>query len=99
MTYLEDGRCSLSNNLSEIEIHPFTTGRKNWLFSDTPKGAESSAIIYSIVECAKANGLNIYQYLVYLLKCRPSFDMTDEELEAMAPWSKEVQTRFAINLE
>ena len=99
MTYLEDGRCSLSNNLSEIEIHPFTTGRKNWLFSDTPKGAESSAIIYSIVECAKANGLNIYQYLTYLLERRPSFDMTDEELEALAPWSKEVQAGFAMNLE
>ena len=98
MTYLEDGRCSLSNNLSEIEIHPFTTGRKNWLFSDTPKGAESSAIIYSIVECAKANGLNIYQYLTYLLEHRPSFNMTDEELEALAPWSEKVQARFAMNL-
>ena len=98
MTYLEDGRCSLSNNLSENEIHPFTTGRKNWLFSDTPKGADSSAIIYSIVECAKANGLNIYQYLVYLLERRPSFAMSDEELEALAPWSEEVQSRFAMNL-
>ena len=99
MTYLEDGRCSLHNNLSENEIHPFTTGRKNWLFSDTPKGAESSAVIYSIVECAKANGLNIYQYLVYLLKCRPSSMMTEEELEALAPWSEEVQARFAMEVE
>lgn len=99
MTYLEDGRCSLSNNLSEIEIHPFTTGRKNWLFSDTPNGAESSAIIYSIVECAKANGLNIYQYLLHLLERRPSFEMSDEELEALAPWSEQIQTNFAINLE
>ena len=99
MTYLEDGRCSLSNNLSEIEIHPFTTGRKNWLFSDTPRGAESSAVIYSIVECAKANGLNIYQYLVYLLERRPSSMMTEEELEALIPWSEEVQTRFAMQVE
>lgn len=44
MTYLEDGRCSLSNNLSENSIRPFTVGRKNWLFSDTPKGAEASQL-------------------------------------------------------
>ena len=99
MTYLEDGRCSLHNNLSEIEIHPFTTGRKNWLFSDTPKGAESSAIIYSIVECAKAHGLNIYQYLVHLLESRPSFEMTDEELEALAPWNTQIQIKYGMNLE
>ena len=99
MTYLEDGRCSLSNNLSENEIHPFTTGRKNWLFSDTPKGAESSAVIYSIVECAKANGLYIYQYLVYLLERRPSSMMTEEELEALVPWSEDVQDRFAMKVE
>lgn len=99
MTYLEDGRCSLHNNLSENEIHPFTTGRKNWLFSDTPKGAESSSIIYSIVECAKANDLNIYQYLVHLLERRPSFEMTDEELESLAPWNEQIKINFAMNLE
>lgn len=99
MTYLEDGRCSLSNNLSEIEIHPFTTGRKNWLFSDTPKGADSSAIIYSIVECAKANGLNIYKYLNYLLERRPSSTMTDEELESLAPWSPDVIDQCSLEVE
>ena len=99
MTYLEDGHCSLSNNLSEVEIHPFTTGRKNWLFSDTPKGAESSAIIYSIVECAKANGLNIYEYLNFLLEQRPSSEMTDTELETIAPWSNGVQAQFSLKVE
>ena len=99
MTYLEDGRCSLSNNLSEIEIHPFTTGRKNWLFSDTQNGAGSSAVIYSIVECAKANGLKIYEYLNYLLEQRPSSEMTDAELEALAPWSEEVKAQFSLEVE
>ena len=58
--YLLDGRCSLSNNAAENAIRPFTVGRKNWLFADTPKGADASAAIYSLVETAKANGLNIY---------------------------------------
>ena len=54
MTYLEDGHCSLSNNLSENAIRPFTVGRKNWLFSASPKGAASSAIVYTMVEMAKS---------------------------------------------
>ena len=58
MTYLEDGHCSLSNNLSENAIRPFTVGRKNWLFSASPKGATASAIVYTMVEMAKANALN-----------------------------------------
>ncbi len=70
MTYLEDGRCSFSNNLSENAIRPFTVGRKNWLFCDTPNGAQASAIVYTMVEMAKANGVNVYHYLTYLLeKC------------------------------
>ena len=62
-TYLEAGRCSFSNNLSENAIRPFTLGRKNWLFSESQAGAEASAIVYSIVEMAKAHDLNIYKYL------------------------------------
>ena len=50
--YLLDGRCSLSNNAAENAIRPFTVGRKNWLFADTPKGATASAAIYSIIETA-----------------------------------------------
>ena len=88
-TYLEDGRCSFSNNLSENAIRPFTVGRKNWLFSDSTAGAEASAIVYSMVEIAKANNLNIYKYLEYLLRKRPSEEMSDLELENLAPWNKE----------
>ena len=55
--YLEDGNCSISNSLAENCIRPFVIGRKNWLFSGSPKGAEASAGIYTLVETAKANGL------------------------------------------
>ena len=92
-TYLEDGRCSLSNNLSENSIRPFTVGRKNWLFSATPEGANASAIVYSIVEIAKANDLNIYKYLSYLLEQRPSEDMTDDQLALLAPWNQDVKDK------
>lgn len=59
MTYLEDGRCSFTNNLSENAIRPFTLGRKNWLFSDSVEGAQASTIAYTMVEMAKAHNLNI----------------------------------------
>ena len=90
MTYLEDGHCSFSNNLSENVIRPFTVGRKNWLFSATPKGATASALVYTMVKMAKTNELNIYKYLTYLLEHRPSEDMSDEQLETLTPWSEEV---------
>lgn len=64
--YLLDGRCSISNNLAENSIRPFTTGRKNWMFSDSTKGADASAAVYSIIETAKANGLEPFQYLNFL---------------------------------
>jgi hypothetical protein len=66
MNYLKDGNCSISNNLSENSIRPFTIGRKNWLFSGSPKGAKASAAVYSIIETAKANGLNPYKYLNFI---------------------------------
>ena len=58
MNYLLDGNCVISNNLAENSIRPFTIGRKNWLFSGSPKGAEASAGIYTMIETAKANGLS-----------------------------------------
>lgn len=70
-TYLEDGRCSFSNNLSEKAIRPFTVRRKNWLFCDTPNGAQAIVIVYTMVEMAKANGVNVYHYLTYLLEKMP----------------------------
>lgn len=91
MTYLEDGRCSFSNNLSENAIRPFTVGRRNWLFSDTPKGADASAMVYTMVEMAKSHNLNIYKYLNYLLEQLPRTAMADEELAKLVPWNDTVQ--------
>jgi transposase/uncharacterized coiled-coil protein SlyX len=92
MTYLEDGRCSFSNNLSENSIRPFTVGRRNWLFSDTPKGADASSMVYTMVEMAKAHDLNIYKYLNYLLEHLPRTAMTDEGYSKLVPWADEVKT-------
>lgn len=91
MTYLEDGRCSLSNNLSENCIRPVTVGRKNWLFSDAPDGATANSLYLTIVEMAKAYNLNLYEYLKYLLEQRPNKNMSDDELANLAPWSEKVQ--------
>lgn len=90
-TYLEDGRCSFTNNLSENAIRPFTVGRKNWLFSSTVDGVNASALVYTMVEMAKAHDLNIYGYLQYLLEQRPDQSWSDEQLADLAPWSEKLQ--------
>lgn len=95
MTFLEDGRCSLSNNPNENSISPITVGRKNWLFSSSVEGAEASMGIYTIVEMSKLHGLSQHKYLEYLLEHRPSSDMTDEELDKLAPWNEDVQKACA----
>ena len=91
-TYLEDGRCSFTNNLSENAIRPFAVGRKNWLFSDSVDGANASAVVYTMVEMAKAHALNIYEYLKFLLDHRPTKEMTDAQLAELAPWSEKLQS-------
>lgn len=93
MNYLLDGNCVLSNNLAENSIRPFTIGRKNWLFSGSPKGAKTSAAIYSIIETAKANGLSPYKYLEFIFKELPGvqFQRYPEFLEEYLPWDEEVQ--------
>ncbi len=92
MTYLEDGRCSFSNNLSENAIRPFAFGRCNWMFSDTPKGADASAMVYTMVEMAIEHNLNIYKYLKYLLEQLPGMVMSDDEFAKLVPWNDEVQS-------
>ena len=86
-TYLEDGGCSFNNNTSERSCKAFVTGRKNWLFSDTPEGANASALVYSIVETAKANDIDVYFYLKYLLIKTPTTLTSDDELEKLCPWN------------
>ena len=87
MNIFLDGRLELSNNRAERAVRPFAIGRKNWLFCNTPAGADASAAVYSIVETAKANGLRPFRYLNFLLERLPSEWPLDECL----PWSATAQ--------
>ena len=75
--YLEDGRLELSNNRAERSIKPFVMGRKNWLFANTPGGAQGSAVIYSLMETAKENSLDPYRYLLWVLQNAPQLSEED----------------------
>ena len=88
MTYLEAGRCSLSNNPTENSIQPLTLGHKNWLFSDSQDGANASMIVYTMVEMTKAHWRHPNNYLQYLPESRPSKDTTDAGFEDPAPWNE-----------
>jgi len=87
--FLMDGRLELDNNRSERAIKPFVIGRKNWLFANTPRGATASAKIYSVIETAKENNLNPFQYLKYIFEQLPQLpDPTNPEaLDQFLPWS------------
>ena len=84
INYLESGVVPIDNNLTENAIRPFVVGRKNWLFSDQPKGAHASAIFYSLIETAKGNGLEPYAYFLYLLDRLP-FASTENDLKKLLP--------------
>ena len=83
--FLLDGRLEIDNNRSERSIKPFVIGRKAWLFSNTPKGARASAVVYSIVETAKENGLIPFEYLKCLFEKLP--DLNHESIDELMPWS------------
>ena len=91
--FLEDGNIPAQNNRAENAIRPFVIGRKNWLFSQTAKGASASADMYSLVETAKANGLDVFDYLSWLFRqiTAANHHFTDEFLEKLMPWSKQAQ--------
>lgn len=82
--YTEDGRLRPDNNLAENAIRPFVVGRKNWLFSGSPRGAEASAAIYTLIETAKANGLEPYRYLRHLFERLPAVK-TEADYIALLP--------------
>ena len=84
--YCDDGRLNISNVLAENAIRPFVIGRKAWMFADTPAGAHASATHYSLIETAKANGLEPYEYLCEVFKKLP-YAETVEQLEALLPWN------------
>ena len=89
-----DGRLSISNNLAERSIRPFTIGRNNWLFAYSKKGAHSSAVVYSIVETAKANGLVPMAYLQFLFERLPN--LPTERYHEFLPWKDEAQLRCKV---
>ena len=84
--YTERGDLPIDNNRCENAIRPFVVGRKAWLFSDTPAGAHASAVIYSLVQTAKANGLEPYTWLRRVLRDLPAAK-TVEAVEALLPWN------------
>ncbi len=94
--YLLDGRLEITNNRAERGIKPFVIGRKNWLFANTPRGAEASAIIYSIVETAKMNNLNPFTYIEYLLETMPNLDKYHLKLDDLLPWSENLPNKCKI---
>lgn len=79
MNYLKDGRLEIDNNKAERSIKPFVIGRKNFLFANTPRGAQGSAIIYSLVETAKENRLDPFKYLVYVLATAKKLDLSQKD--------------------
>ena len=85
MNVFLDGRLELSNNRAERSVKPFVMGRKAWLFSNTPAGADASSVMFSLMETAKENGLKPYEYIKYLLEKLPSAKTS--ELEKFLPWS------------
>ena len=86
--YFKDGRLELSNSSAERKAKSYVIGRKNFLFHDTVDGAKASAVVYSIVETAKANNLNIFQYLQTLLLYMPDYKNEPDGIEDMMPWSE-----------
>lgn len=92
-SYLADGICEIDNNPVENSICPFTIGRKNWLFCDTPKEARASAAAYSILGTCVANGIDLEKYLNYVFTRLPIEEWPQREttLENYLPWSPELQ--------
>lgn len=84
--YLDDGNYPIDNNPAERAIRPFTIGRKNWMFSKSQAGATTSANLYSLIETAKANELNVYDYLKLIFKELPNARGI-EDVEALLPWN------------
>jgi hypothetical protein len=91
VVFLTDGRAALSNNHMENHIRPFAVGRKNWHFSDTVRGADASAMLYTIVATARANQIPVGTYLEWLLKELPKAEAKPRkgklDLSPFMPWA------------
>jgi len=86
-SYMLDGRCELSNNAAERRAKSYAIGRKNSLFHASAAGAEAAALVYSMIETAKANKLNVFQYLYILLLYMPDYKDNPDAVETLLPWS------------
>ena len=88
LNYLQDGHLEASNNIAERSIKPFVIDRKNFLFANTPAGAKSSAVTFSVIETAKANGVDPFKYLTYIFETAPRLDQSqDKWAEVLLPWN------------
>ena len=96
IVYLENGELQIDNNSAENAIRPFAVGRKNWLFADTVDGAMASAVLYSIIETAKANGLEPYWYLRFLLEKAPGLK-SKEDFRSLIP--QNVDRQLIMNMQ
>ena len=87
--YLLDGRLEIDNNRAERSIKPFVIGRKNWLFCNTQEGAKVSAVLYSIIETAKENNVNPFDYLTFVFRNAPNWDLANHHgsVEQLLPWN------------
>ena len=94
--YLLDGRIELSNNRAERSIKPFVISRKNFLFANTARGAQSSAVLFSLIETAKENGLDPYRYLTWLFTEAPRLSQSEPEWASkLLPWNAPTNCRPA----
>ena len=84
VAYTDDGHLNIDNNRAERCIKPFVIGRKNWLFSQTAKGAHASAVLYSVIETAKTNGIIPFDYLMHVLS---EIHQPDVDIETLLPWN------------
>jgi len=88
--YVEDGRLDIDNNMAENHVRPIALGRKNWLFATSTKGASALCNWYSIIETAKANNLDAYAYLNYILTQLPIYEAEGKDIEDLFPWNVEL---------
>lgn len=81
-----------------MDIRPFTVSRKNWMFSTSTKRAEASAAVFILIETAKANRLDPYDYIEFILDYLPQQDLVEnpERLDWFLPWSEEIKEEFEI---
>ena len=94
--FLDHGEIEISNNQVENAIRPIVVGRKNWLFCDTQAGANANATIFTLLETAKANGLNPETYLNHLLDILPErfANNPQAQVDDLMPWNEEMRSRF-----